>query len=115
MHVILDLCVVPMGVGVSVSRYIAACQPMSSVVKPTTSPSGSERCEPGSASGSGSGWPRPHAIAPVSIRAARARDGIGERSRGCMVSGCTAARRCARKPGPPMLYAVSRHDRRGAS
>ena len=28
MHVILDLCVVPMGVGVSVSRYIAACQPI---------------------------------------------------------------------------------------
>ena len=26
MHVILDLCVVPLGVGVSVSRYIAACQ-----------------------------------------------------------------------------------------
>lgn len=28
MHVILDLCVVPMGVEVSVSRYIAACQPI---------------------------------------------------------------------------------------
>lgn len=26
MNVILDLCVVPVGVGVSVSRYIAACQ-----------------------------------------------------------------------------------------
>ena len=26
MHVIVDLCVVPLGVGVSVSRYIAACQ-----------------------------------------------------------------------------------------
>ncbi len=26
MHVILDLCVIPMGVGVSVSEYIAACQ-----------------------------------------------------------------------------------------
>lgn len=26
MHVIADLCVVPMGVGVSVSAYIAACQ-----------------------------------------------------------------------------------------
>ena len=26
MQVIVDLCVVPMGVGVSVSRYIAACQ-----------------------------------------------------------------------------------------
>lgn len=26
MHVILDLCVVPIGVGVSVSAYIAACQ-----------------------------------------------------------------------------------------
>ncbi len=26
MHVIIDLCVVPLGVGVSVSRYIAACQ-----------------------------------------------------------------------------------------
>ena len=26
MNVIVDLCVVPMGVGVSVSRYIAACQ-----------------------------------------------------------------------------------------
>jgi uncharacterized protein (TIGR00106 family) len=26
MHVIVDLCVVPMGVGVSVSRYIAACE-----------------------------------------------------------------------------------------
>lgn len=26
MNVILDLCVVPLGVGVSVSRYIAACQ-----------------------------------------------------------------------------------------
>ena len=26
MNVILDLCVVPIGVGVSVSRYIAACQ-----------------------------------------------------------------------------------------
>lgn len=26
MNVILDLCVVPMGVGVSVSRYVAACQ-----------------------------------------------------------------------------------------
>ncbi len=28
MKVILDLCIVPMGVGVSVSRYIAACQPI---------------------------------------------------------------------------------------
>ncbi len=28
MNVILDLCVVPMGVGVSVSKYIAACQPV---------------------------------------------------------------------------------------
>ncbi len=26
MNVIMDLCVVPLGVGVSVSRYIAACQ-----------------------------------------------------------------------------------------
>jgi uncharacterized protein (TIGR00106 family) len=26
MHVIVDLCVVPVGVGVSVSRYIAACE-----------------------------------------------------------------------------------------
>jgi uncharacterized protein (TIGR00106 family) len=26
MNVIVDLCVVPMGVGVSVSRYVAACQ-----------------------------------------------------------------------------------------
>lgn len=26
MNVILDLCIVPLGVGVSVSRYIAACQ-----------------------------------------------------------------------------------------
>ena len=26
MHVIMDLCVVPVGVGVSVSRYVAACQ-----------------------------------------------------------------------------------------
>lgn len=26
MHVILDLCVVPLGVGVSVSRYVAVCQ-----------------------------------------------------------------------------------------
>jgi uncharacterized protein (TIGR00106 family) len=26
MHVIIDLCVVPVGVGVSVSRYVAACQ-----------------------------------------------------------------------------------------
>ena len=26
MNVILDLCVVPLGVGVSISRYIAACQ-----------------------------------------------------------------------------------------
>lgn len=26
MHVILDLCVVPLGVGVSVSQYVAACQ-----------------------------------------------------------------------------------------
>lgn len=26
MHVIIDLCVVPMGVGVSVSSYVAACQ-----------------------------------------------------------------------------------------
>lgn len=26
MHVIVDLCVVPMGVGVSVSEYVAACQ-----------------------------------------------------------------------------------------
>ena len=25
MHVIIDLCVVPMGVGVSVSKYVAAC------------------------------------------------------------------------------------------
>ena len=28
MNVILDLCIVPMGVGVSVSRYVAACQPV---------------------------------------------------------------------------------------
>lgn len=28
MNVILDLCVVPIGVGVSVSRYVAACQPI---------------------------------------------------------------------------------------
>jgi len=28
MNVILDLCVVPVGVGVSVSRYVAACQPI---------------------------------------------------------------------------------------
>ena len=28
MNVILDLCVVPIGVGVSVSKYIAACQPI---------------------------------------------------------------------------------------
>lgn len=26
MHVIMDLCVVPIGVGVSVSRYVAACE-----------------------------------------------------------------------------------------
>ena len=26
MHVIIDLCVVPIGVGVSVSEYVAACQ-----------------------------------------------------------------------------------------
>jgi uncharacterized protein (TIGR00106 family) len=26
MHVIVDLCVVPLGVGVSVSKYVAACQ-----------------------------------------------------------------------------------------
>jgi uncharacterized protein (TIGR00106 family) len=26
MHVIVDLCVVPIGVGVSVSKYVAACQ-----------------------------------------------------------------------------------------
>ena len=26
MHVIVDLCVVPVGVGTSVSRYVAACQ-----------------------------------------------------------------------------------------
>ncbi|WP_432798363.1 MTH1187 family thiamine-binding protein [Poriferisphaera sp. WC338] len=26
MHVIIDLCVVPIGVGVSVSKYVAACQ-----------------------------------------------------------------------------------------
>jgi len=26
MHVIMDLCVVPMGVGVSVSEYVVACQ-----------------------------------------------------------------------------------------
>lgn len=26
MHVIVDLCVVPLGVGVSVSHYVAACQ-----------------------------------------------------------------------------------------
>lgn len=26
MHVIVDLCIVPMGVGVSVSRYVATCQ-----------------------------------------------------------------------------------------
>ena len=26
MHVIMDLCVVPIGVGVSVSKYVAACQ-----------------------------------------------------------------------------------------
>ncbi len=28
MNVILDLCVVPIGVGVSVSRHVAACQPI---------------------------------------------------------------------------------------
>ena len=28
MNVILDLCVVPVGVGVSVSKYVAACQPI---------------------------------------------------------------------------------------
>ncbi len=28
MNVILDLCIVPMGVGVSVSKYIAACHPV---------------------------------------------------------------------------------------
>ena len=28
MNVIVDICIVPMGVGVSVSRYIAACQPV---------------------------------------------------------------------------------------
>jgi uncharacterized protein (TIGR00106 family) len=28
MKVIMDLCIVPIGVGVSVSRYIAACQPI---------------------------------------------------------------------------------------
>ncbi len=28
MNVILDLCVVPIGVGVSVSRYVAACHPV---------------------------------------------------------------------------------------
>ena len=26
MHVIVDLCVVPLGVGVSVSKYVALCQ-----------------------------------------------------------------------------------------
>lgn len=26
MHVMMDLCVVPMGVGVSISEYVAACQ-----------------------------------------------------------------------------------------
>lgn len=26
MHVIMDLCVIPLGVGVSVSKYIAACE-----------------------------------------------------------------------------------------
>jgi len=26
MHVIMDLCIVPLGVGVSVSKYIAACE-----------------------------------------------------------------------------------------
>lgn len=26
MHVIVDLCIVPLGVGVSVSRYVAVCQ-----------------------------------------------------------------------------------------
>ncbi|PLX92471.1 MAG: hypothetical protein C0619_06090 [Desulfuromonas sp.] len=26
MHVIVDLCIVPLGVGVSVSRYVATCQ-----------------------------------------------------------------------------------------
>lgn len=26
MHVIVDVCVIPIGVGVSVSRYVAACQ-----------------------------------------------------------------------------------------
>ncbi|MBN1345333.1 MAG: MTH1187 family thiamine-binding protein [Phycisphaerae bacterium] len=26
MHVIMDLCVVPLGVGVSVSKYVAACE-----------------------------------------------------------------------------------------
>ena len=29
MKVIVDLCVVPLGVGVSVSRYVAACEPVS--------------------------------------------------------------------------------------
>jgi len=28
MNVIVDICIVPMGVGVSVSKYIAACQPV---------------------------------------------------------------------------------------
>ena len=28
MNVIVDICIVPMGVGVSVSRHIAACQPV---------------------------------------------------------------------------------------
>ena len=28
MHVIIDLCVVPIGVGVSVSKYVAACHKM---------------------------------------------------------------------------------------
>lgn len=28
MHVIMDICIVPIGVGVSVSKYIAACQPI---------------------------------------------------------------------------------------
>ncbi len=32
MHVIIDLCVVPIGVGVSISEYVAACQ---SILKST--------------------------------------------------------------------------------
>jgi uncharacterized protein (TIGR00106 family) len=28
MNVIVDICIVPMGVGVSVSKYVAACQPV---------------------------------------------------------------------------------------